>query len=357
LWKCGKTTLIAHLLREFGRGGNFLDRRVMPTRVLYITEESEARWAKRRDALGMGDWISFRVQPFVFKPSWSDWEAFLGDVRAEVEREQIGLVVFDTLDKLWPVMKENDAGEVARALMPLRKLGAATLLNHHLKKGDGKEATGSRGSGELTAFVDTIVEMRRFNPDQADDRRRVLTGYGRSDAVPAELVVELAKDGGGYTVHGAKAAVASTDLRQLIVSCLPFDPPGFDFQKIFDLWPTDAAVRRKTLKAELNAGVKDGRWRRTGEGKKGDPYRFHRLPLAPENAVPGPGNGNDSGTGTGTESDRRGDDVIRFPGAGLRPDDAPEADSVPGDETPREGGREQNTAEGENEPEVWTPFD
>ena len=147
LWKAGKTTLLAHLLRAFGEGGVFLGGDVASTQVLYISEESQGRWAKRRDALGLGDWIRFRCQPFTYKPNFAAWFAFLEDLNAEVVRDGVGLVVFDTLDKLWPVLKENDAGEVASALMPLRALAAASLLNHHLGKSDGKEGMASRGSG------------------------------------------------------------------------------------------------------------------------------------------------------------------------------------------------------------------
>lgn len=54
-WKSGKTTLLAHLIRNMREGISLCGYAVTPATVLYITEESESRWAKRRDTLGIGD--------------------------------------------------------------------------------------------------------------------------------------------------------------------------------------------------------------------------------------------------------------------------------------------------------------
>jgi hypothetical protein len=108
-------------------------------------------------------------------------------------------VVFDTLANLWPVRDETSAADVGAALAPVHRLtpGRAVLLVHHLRKSDGAEGTGSRGSGALAGFVDIIVELRRQKPAlDPGQRRRVLSGYGRYDAIPAEWVVELTDEAG-----------------------------------------------------------------------------------------------------------------------------------------------------------------
>src|SRR5262249_31316038 len=63
--KAGKTTLIAHLLRALEGGTEFAGLSTMPSRVLYVTEESETRWATRRDKLALGDHIHFIIRPFM----------------------------------------------------------------------------------------------------------------------------------------------------------------------------------------------------------------------------------------------------------------------------------------------------
>lgn len=193
-WKAGKTTLLAHLLRALGTGGEFLGQEIRAARVLYVSEEGELHWVRRRDHLGIGDHAGFYLQPFACKPTPVDWLGFLGSLKADITGHGFDLVVFDTLAKLWPVLEENDAGAVDAALMPmweLTKAGAGVLLIHHLRKSGGGEYTASRGSGALSAFPDILIELTRFEAGNLKDRKRVLRAKGRYDETPEELVIEL----------------------------------------------------------------------------------------------------------------------------------------------------------------------
>ena len=276
LWKAGKTTFLAHLLRAFQSGGSFCGQCVRPARVLYVTEEGEPRWAARRQALGLGDHVSFLVRPFRYKPDFAGWLTFLAYLGELVELNPIDLIVLDTVGKLWPVRDENDACQVEAALMPLHALteqGVALLPVHHLSKGDGLQATGTRGSGALTAFPDTIIEMRRYSPADHKDRRRVLTGYGRWDATPAEAVVELLEDGSGYQVHGDRQEVQASALKRALFALLPDEPPGFSDEDIRVRWDGPPPGNQRLL-AELRRGTEAGDWRREGSGKKGSPFTY-----------------------------------------------------------------------------------
>jgi hypothetical protein len=276
LWKSGKTTLLSHLLRAFERGGTFCGRKVLPARVLYVTEESEHRWAERREALGLKDHLSFLIRPFHHKPDTVGWLAFIDYLQRLLDRDPVDLIVLDTLSNLWPVKDENDAAQVQAALMPLHGLTehAALLPVHHLRKGDGQEATGTRGSGALTAFADTIIELRRFNPGDRKDRRRVLTGYGRWDDTPEELVVELLGDGSGYHAQGDRQQVADRELRDQIMQVLPTSGPGLTEEAIREGWPSAPPPGKQRLLSELRRGTDAGDWHREGEGKRGSPYTF-----------------------------------------------------------------------------------
>jgi hypothetical protein len=283
LWKAGKTTLLAHLLRSFGAGSTFCGLAVTPARVLYVTEEGESRWAVRRDRLGLGDWIRFRVRPFVRKPTFPEWYAFLNDVVAELQVNPADLVIMDTISNLWPVVHENDAGEVTAALMPLREIAAAQILVHHLKKNDGKEATGSRGSGALMAFADTILELRRFNGDDHGCRRRVLTSWGRDEESQAELVIELNESGTGYDARGSRDKVSAEDLVDQVAELLPaVQADAMTTEHIHDSWPDSPPPHRTRLLHALSAGTETQRWNRSGEGKKGSPYRYWRHLKVPD---------------------------------------------------------------------------
>jgi hypothetical protein len=277
--KAGKTTVLAHLLKALEGGGNFCGMEVAPATVLYVTEESEARWAERRDKLGLGDHVRFQCRPFLIRPDLAKWGELLAHLLAALSDKPTDLVVFDTLSNLWPVNNENDAAEVGAALMPLHhltELGAAVLLVHHLRKSGGEEGTGSRGSGALTAFVDTVLELRRYDAGSRGDRRRVLTGYSRSEGTPEDLVIELAADGSGYSARGEKHEVAGRELTAAILQVLPDKAPGIDTEDILEALPEHASPRRKTLLAELRRGAESDPpdWHREGKGVKGDPFTY-----------------------------------------------------------------------------------
>jgi putative DNA primase/helicase len=275
LWKAGKTTLLAYLLKALEADGSFCGRSVKSSKVLYVTEEDQSTWAERRDELELGDHIGVACRPFLGRPNAGQWADFIGRLKSDVEDYKFDLVVFDTLAKLWPVKDENAASQVDEALIPLWAIpnaGASLLLVHHVRKGDGAEATASRGSGALTAFVETIVELRRFDATKRGDRRRVLTGHGRYRDTPEELVVELTD--GGYVAHGDRDTCHQETIRDVLLDILPTAEPGLTYPEMMDKWPTDEKPRKANVLTVLKLGVESGVWMCAGKGKKGDPHRY-----------------------------------------------------------------------------------
>lgn len=233
-WKAGKTTLLAHLLRACAAGGDFLGRPLRACKVLYVSEEGERNWVRRRDKLGLGDNVGFYLQPFPTRADAAGWVGFIAQLKADVLEHGFDLVVFDTLAKLWPAREENDAGAVDDALMPLSevtKVGAAVLLIHHLRKSGGQEYTGSRGSGALSAFPDVIVELTRFDGSDHRCRKRVLKAKGRYDDIPEELVVELGADGLGYVVV-PEEATRSHDGEATVGPAAPYVEPKTEEERV-----------------------------------------------------------------------------------------------------------------------------
>ncbi len=279
LWKAGKTTLLAHLLRALGKGGTFCGHDVEACNVLIVTEESQGRWARRRDAIGIADNVHFLVRPFQNKSDWLGWTTFIEHIQLCRAARKTDLIVFDPLVDLWPVKDENDASQMQAALMPLRQLTGANgetalFLIHHTRKGDGQEATASRGSGVLTAFVDTIIELRRFDASERSDRRRVLTAYGRDDETPEEVVIELAVGASGYVEHGDRNQVVTRDLESTLCRMLPSAPPGWSIDEIKERWEEGPFPRRQRVLDALREGTENGFWRRVGTGVKSSPYTY-----------------------------------------------------------------------------------
>lgn len=275
--KVGKTTLLAHLVRNMGNGVALCGYEVTPATVLYITEESMTRWEKRRDALGIGDNVHFIWRPFKGKPSATKWEALIKHLQAEAERIDAHLIVLDTISALWPVRDENDAAKVTEALMPLWNLieRSAVLLVHHLKKGDGPEGTGSRGSGALPGFVDTIMELRRHDAQDRHSRKRIIAGYGRDEETPAEIVVELDGQTNEYRGLGDRKGAKRQEIKRTLFTVLPTERPGMTLDEIKEAWPDDQKPTKATMLDALHEGADGGAWIQDGTGKKGDPYRYH----------------------------------------------------------------------------------
>ena len=187
-------------------------------------------------------------------------------------------MVIDTLPHIWPVVNENDAGETLETLAPLRGIteaGAALLLAHHPRKGDGGQATATRGSGALTGWVDIIIELRRHDPQNMSDTRRTLSGFGRYESTPKEMVIDLGED--GYTMLGEREDVNSADTETTIIECLPAEGDGLTFEQIHDVWPKQPKPGKTGLRATLNEGSETGKWERRGSGVKNSPHRFRRI--------------------------------------------------------------------------------
>ena len=275
IWKGGKTTLIAHLLKATCFGGKLVGR-VFPLKVIVIAEENAGHWARRRNEHGLADNVQFNIRPFKCRPSQKEWEEYIKEVAAFVKSENYDLVIFDTWQSINPCHDENDASSTMSALLPLHNIteqNAAVILVHHPRKGDAGEGQAARGSGALPSFVDVIVELRRFKAEDKNDRRRKLHAYSRYEETPAEVVIELTDD--GYQTIGTTAD-ASRDDRQQVIGEVLSDQEWLSPQEIGEQWPEDTIPKpgKRTLQQDLKSGYETGRWDRTGQGAKGDPYKY-----------------------------------------------------------------------------------
>jgi putative DNA primase/helicase len=288
LWKGGKTTLLSHLLKALETGQTFCGQETAPTRVLVITEEGEAAWARRRDDVGLKDHVAIISRPFLGRPTTKEWDLFIRSVAEEVSSQKYDLVVFDALPNLWPVRDENNASEVLNALVPLNALveaWAAVLIILHPAKAEAAEGKATRGTGAIGGFVDAIIEMRRFDPGHPEDTKRTLRAYSRYDETPAELVIEYT--GGGYRVVGNRAQAEAQDRLRIVLEVLPETPPGMTVEEIRENWPTTGIVKpgKRTLERDLAPDRLSGTGIAfTGEGVKGDPRRYYRLSPGPSDS-------------------------------------------------------------------------
>jgi hypothetical protein len=356
LWKAGKSTLLSHLLRAFdGRSEQFLGLPITASRVLYVSEEHEELWAERRDDLNIGDHVGMVCRPFRGRPSPAEWAAFIGKLVGIVQKHRFDLVVMDTISKLWPVREENDAGQVEDALMPVWAItdgGAGLVLVHHNRKSDGKEFTGSRGSGGLPAFCETLIEFRRAS-DESKDRKRLLTGGGRYRETPDKLLIELKPE--GYVSHGdpdemspeAKVTFGVASKQAAADTATPEDKVRAVLTESPDPWLTSDCIRdalrasnRPIRDAAVSKAIGEMYFRkelaiRGKQRSKTSPQQFAlcaRVGNLPSGSTPGDAWGMTSGNETG-EADGGCDSDISFPthpkGRNeTEPDDGPEKEAA-----------------------------
>ena len=274
--KGGKTTLLAHLFKEMEQGGELV-REVFPCKVLVVTEEAAGHWARRRDEVGIGDHVHFACRQIRGRPSHSNWKELIRMMVKEVERVGYDLVVFDTWLAANPCRDENDASDTGKALSPLLDLleaGAAVMLVHHTKKGDGGQGQASRGSSALSGWVDTQLELRRFSPSNNGDSKRTLQAYGRFDETPDHVVVELTDD--GFTCVGTAGEAKQSDRFGVIAEILELETDWLTGKGISERWPVEGVLQpgARTLGKDLNAGFVASKWERKGKGVKGDPHVY-----------------------------------------------------------------------------------
>lgn len=286
LWKAGKSTMLSYLVRGFdGRTTEFCGREIVPSRVLYVSEEHEELWAERRDSLNIGDHVGMVSRPFKGRPSPGEWVAFIGNLIAAVEKHRFDVVVVDTLSKLWPVREENDAGQVEEALMPLWQLtntGVGLMLVHHTRKSEGTQFTSARGSGGLSAFCETLMEFRREDDKDTKNFNRILTAQGRYRETPVKWKIELTT--AGYVSHGDPDDIASTaDLgptwQQVLGNIMPLKQPGLTIDELMEklISVRGKGVRRQDLLAEIGEKFMGGEYMRHGDGTKANPFLYCRA--------------------------------------------------------------------------------
>ncbi len=269
----GKTTLVMHLVAAILDGRPFLGQPTMKTNVVYLTEQTPGPF---REALGLaGVLLRGAELRLVFRAEVAGlaWSELVAQVAADAKRDGYGLLVVDTLGKLAQVKEENDAGEGGRVMVPLQNAaheGMAVIVCRHERKGGGEVGESGRGSSAISGDVDVILQLRRPEGNQPKNRR-VIETLSRYTETPEKVVIELVEE--GYVLLGDEEAVTLADALRKVSAHLR----GLFEQKetasldelVSELDMTRAAIQRALKELEFRNEVE-----RSGEGKRGSPYRY-----------------------------------------------------------------------------------
>lgn len=274
--KCGKTTLLSHVLVHMTFGGTLIGP-IHPTKVLILTEEHGIHWRNRYQQLKFQADIWSR--PILICPTTDEWYKGMAHIASMVKLGMYDLVIFDTWSDVNPVIDENDATQVKNAVKGLRQVtdaGAAVLLIHHTRKALASHGMAGRGSNALQGAVDVSLELQ-VPSGQTDERtpRRQLSAYSRFPETPLDIILELTE--GQYLVVGTKAEEDMTDRLSMIEGILLSYPEGLSVSKLHELWPQGIIARpcQKTITRTCQWAVSQNRLTATpGAGRKAVVYRL-----------------------------------------------------------------------------------
>lgn len=88
-------------------------------------------------------------------------------------------------------------------------------------------------------------------------------------------MIELAEDGLSYLALGDKEAATKAGRSAIIEGLLPSESPGLTPDEVHDKWPGIKPGKR-TVEEDLKELLASGRCCRSGEGKRGSPYRYYK---------------------------------------------------------------------------------
>jgi hypothetical protein len=276
-WKAGKTTLLTGLLQQLAAGGTFLDRPVVPAKVLVVSEESRTTWAERVKRMPLGPHCRLLARPFPRRPSPAQWERL---VETAMELQAVGeldLLVIDPLARFLPGATESDLNALLQMLDPLQCLtdgGAGVTILHHPRKKRSEEGNSARGHGGLLAAVDVIVELTRYGALTSDTRRRKLYAVSRYPETPQQLVYEWAADG-TFRGLGDPLAARFQDNWEVLRAVLAKRKTAVAHKDLLIDWPADQPrPSAGSLYEWLNRAWEQRLLRRFGTGSSSDPYRY-----------------------------------------------------------------------------------
>ncbi|OGY23839.1 MAG: hypothetical protein A2172_05395 [Candidatus Woykebacteria bacterium RBG_13_40_15] len=240
LWKSGKTTLVAELLKAIQEAKPLAGQTTKKVRTLIVTEESKNMWYRRKEDhdLTLDIWIVPR--PVNRRLSYIEWVKFINEVLDFAKNEGIELVVLDTISTFWSVTNENDASDVGAALLPLTSVteeGMGVLMVHHFRKSGGEEGTAARGSGALGSYVDILVDFSRMDKEDPKSTKRVIKTYSRFDETPIEVVLEYLND--EYVTLGTIKEVRREAKLGVVINILEKKKEGLTVSEIVENWDED----------------------------------------------------------------------------------------------------------------------
>jgi len=270
----GKTTFVMHCLKAVRAGEPFLGEATRRARILYLCEQgNNFREAIEDAGLDLDD-EGFKVV------QWRDvsdiaWPRLITAAVNMCKAEDRGILVCDTFAAFSGIAgtEENNSGDIKQKMAPLKRAaevaGLAVLTTRH----SGKDGRG-RGSSQFEAEADVLISLRPKDSQGSESVREleIIGRHGRHR-------MNIDKTPDGYDDLGSDNRVAFVKAIRTLKSVLPTkDTDALPEPDVLDLAVTKGdKLTRTTGRRALEWLVEQGDVARVGEGKRGNPFKYHLL--------------------------------------------------------------------------------
>lgn len=247
----GKSLLAMALAAGVAHGESQAGMACRAGRALIVdTENGEHETHRRVHALGLPGSVEMYEpgdgQRFDLRSDLKDLEALLARYRPD-------LLVLDSFRTLWGG-EENDSGDVAKVLDPLRNLvrkyEAGTILLHHSGKGRGSDY---RGSSAIGSSAELGFTLARQEGDEDRDRRSLTCWKCRPAPKPPRQWLRLSVERGMVLIdeaeppetEGQPSKPVTGSLKPRVLAALTDEPQArADIARTVGRAPKDRSVGR-----------------------------------------------------------------------------------------------------------------
>lgn len=249
IWKGGKSTLMAQLMRCRETGGTFLGNPVDIGPTLLLTEESGYPVKRKVGGLTRLDILDRHT---AVKTEGLDLDSIIEAITFWAVSDHKGercMVIIDTWAVWGGIEDENDAVQATKAIEKLMRLaretGAAVVLVHHSSKQGGTHGRGIRGSGAIPAMVD-IYGTLDYKGSGGTSRSLAIEGRVGD---PLDLTL-LYDPETGYTLDEPDLVAEYEAWLQKV----PTDGEGYTEGELINLWGESRSSTKRRITKLLDIG-------------------------------------------------------------------------------------------------------
>ena len=263
--KVGKSTIAADLTISVSRGEPFLGRMTRQTPVAYVFLDGPLT-----DIAETFVKLGLRESDPVFIHAGTAPSDAINWILATVKDKGARLIIIDVLQKLCRFSDINDYSEVMTKMEPfldLARAGNCHLMTlHHAKKDSKDDLDAAIGSTAIRGLCYTYLFAKRL----PNSNRRILSSDQRGGKNLGEVGIGFDKVTGRLRVEGTIEDVEIEEAKPEIIKFLEAEESEITEKEIRKAIP----VRGWIVGRALRALVKRGDIERTGQGKKGQPFRY-----------------------------------------------------------------------------------